>query len=122
MQINRYQIELRDVHLFAYHGVMEQERVVGADFTLNVVLGLCDNSCACSDDVNSTVSYADVYDVIKNEMMLPSNLLENVCYRILTAIFEHFASVEDVYIEMFKDTPPMGGDRLKAGVTMSAKR
>ncbi len=122
MQINRYQIELRDIHLFAHHGVMEQERVVGGDFTLNVVLGIGDCCCADSDEIDNTVSYADVYEVIKCEMKKPSNLLENVCKRIIVAIFERFATVEDIEITISKDTPPMGGDRLNAVVCMRAKR
>ena len=122
MQIENYRIELRDIHLFAHHGVMEQERRIGAEFTVDIVLTMSDWSCAESDSINGTVSYADVYEIIKDEMKKPSNLLENVCSRIMEAIINRFDKVAEVEVTLYKDTPPMGGDRLRAGVTMKGRR
>ncbi|MBQ2779400.1 MAG: dihydroneopterin aldolase [Bacteroidaceae bacterium] len=122
MQITDYTIELRDIHLYAHHGVMEQERTVGAWFTIDLTLKLDDHSCAYSDSIESTVSYADVYDIICREMKIASNLLEDVCRRIMSRLFDNFASVTDISITLTKDTPPMGGDRLSAAVTLNGKR
>ena len=122
MQITSYTIELNNIHLYARHGVMMQEKAVGAWFTIDIKLRLNDHSCAASDDIGNTVSYADVYDLIKNEMSIPSRLLENVCHRIITALLNRFAAIEWIEISLRKDTPPMGGDRLSATVTMQAKR
>ncbi len=122
MQITDYTIELRDIHLYAHHGVMEQERTVGAWFTIDLTLKLDDHSCTYSDSIESTVSYADVYEIICREMKIASNLLEDVCRRIMERIFDAFASVTDISITLTKDTPPMGGDRLSAAVTLNGKR
>lgn len=122
MQITDYTIELRDIHLYAHHGVMEQERTVGAWFTIDLTLKLNDHSCAYSDSIESTVSYADVYEIICREMKIASNLLEDVCRRIMSRLFDNFASVTDISITLTKDTPPMGGDRLSAAVTLNGKR
>ena len=122
MQITDYTIELRDIHLYAHHGVMEQERTVGAWFTIDLTLKLDDHSCAYSDSIESTVSYADVYEIICREMKIASNLLEDVCRRIMSRLFDNFASVTDISITLTKDTPPMGGDRLSAAVTLNGKR
>lgn len=122
MQITDYTIELRDIHLYAHHGVMEQERAVGAWFTIDVTLKLDDHSFAYSDSIESTVSYADVYEIICREMKIASNLLEDVCRRIMSRLFDNFASVTDISITLTKDTPPMGGDRLSAAVTLNGKR
>lgn len=122
MQIENYCIELRDIHLFAHHGVMEQERRIGAEFTIDIVLTMSDWGCAESDSIDGTVSYADVYEIIKDEMKKPSNLLENVCSRIMEAVINRFDKVAEVEVTLYKDTPPMGGDRLRAGVTMKGRR
>lgn len=122
MQITDYSIELRDIHLYAHHGVMPQERTIGAWFTIDIKLTINDHSCAYSDSIENTVSYADVYDIIKAEMSVPSNLLEDVCRRIMSRLFDNFASVTDISITLTKDTPPMGGDRLSAAVTLNGKR
>lgn len=122
MQITDYSIELRDIHLYAHHGVMPQERTIGAWFTIDIKLTINDHSCAYSDSIDNTVSYADVYEIIKKEMEIPSNLLEDVCRRIMLRLFDNFMSVTDISITLTKDTPPMGGDRLSAAVTLRGKR
>ena len=122
MQIERYTIELRDVHLFAHHGVMPQEREIGAWFTIDIALEINDSSCSESDHIEGTVSYADVYDILCREMKQPSSLLENVCNRISKRLYENFEQITAIKITLCKDTPPMGGDRLKAAVTLSSRR
>lgn len=122
MKITSYNIELRDIHLYAFHGVLKQEREVGAWFTIDIDMLISDHSCAHSDDIAGTVSYADIYDIIKEEMRTPSQLLEHVATRISESIFKQHAIVERIKIRVTKDTPPMGGDRLQASVTIEAER
>ena len=122
MKIEQYIIELRDVHIFAHHGVMQQEREIGAWFTIDLELEINDCSCSESDLIEGTVSYADVYDILRKEMEQPSNLLENVCNRISKRLYDSFKQITEIKITLCKDTPPMGGDRLKAAVTLSSKR
>ena len=122
MDITEYDIELRDVHIFAHHGVMPQEKEIGAWFTIDIKLRIEEYECTRSDSIESTVSYAEIYNIICSAMKEPANLLENVCYRISKAVYEVFPTVSAISITLCKDTPPMGGDRLKAAVTINSKR
>ena len=122
MEIKGYTIELRDVHLFAHHGVMPQEQKIGAWFTIDIKLEITDYGCATSDEIEGTVSYADVFEILRQEMAKPSRLLENVCQRISKRLYDTFGQIITITITLCKDTPPMGGDRLKAAVTLSSKR
>ena len=122
MQITGYNIELRDIHLYAHHGVMPQEREVGAWFTIDINLLMNDYSCTDNDNIEGTVSYADIYEIISSEIEKPSNLLEHVCKRICDRIYSSFTQVDKIEITLCKDTPPMGGDRLKAAVTLKSER
>ena len=122
MQISGYSIELRDIHIYANHGVMQQEREVGAWFIIDIKLTMNDYKCADNDNIAGTVSYADIYDIICKEMKEPSSLLEHVCKRISSSIYSTFAQVEKIEITLCKETPPMGGDRLKAAVTIESIR
>lgn len=108
--------------MYAYHGVLEQEKTVGAWFTIDLEIEIADHSCLESDNIDGTVSYADVYDIVRKEMETPSRLLENVCYRISKALYGTFKQIECITITLTKDTPPMGGDRLGAAVTIKSKR
>ena len=122
MQITGYNIELQDIHIYAHHGVMQQEREVGAWFIIDITLTMNDYSSTDNDNIIGTVSYADVYDIIRKEMKEPSNLLEHVCKRICNSIYSAFTQVECIKITLCKETPPMGGDRLKAAVTINSVR
>lgn len=122
MQTTNYIIQLEGVHLYAYHGVLEQEKTVGAWFTIDLEIEIADHSCLESDNIYGTVSYADVYDIVRKEMETPSRLLENVCCRISKALYGTFKQIEGITITLTKDTPPMGGDRLGAAVTIKSKR
>lgn len=122
MHITDYKIELRGMHMYARHGVMEQERTVGAWFTVDVAMRLNDARCCDSDSIDDAVNYACIYEIVKREMETPSNLLEHVCKRIADALLSAFDTVEYVDVTLCKDTPPMGGDGLNAIVSLSVRR
>ena len=78
--------------------------------------------CAPADDVANTVSYADVYEAVKEEMAIPSKLLEHVCGRIVKRLFHDFPAVESIDLKLSKRNPPMGADLDAAGVEVHCDR
>ena len=109
-------IFLDEVRFHAFHGVMPQERAVGADFTVWLTVGYDFVKAAESDDLNDTISYADLYEVVRTEMDKPSQLLEHVALRIVKAVVSRWPKVEKIDIRLVKDNPPMGADCKGAGV------
>ncbi|MBQ3187930.1 MAG: dihydroneopterin aldolase [Bacteroidaceae bacterium] len=122
MKITDYNIELRDIHLYAHHGVMEQEYNVGAWFTVDIKLSIGKQECIATDNIDETVNYALLYNIVKEQMQQPSKLLEHVCGRILECIFRECPIVDRAQVTLCKDTPPLGGDRMQAAVTLKAER
>ena len=115
-------IHLKGVRLYAYHGVDPQETAVGAYFLVNLKLKTDFSRAAQTDDLSGTVSYADIYQVIKNEMQVPSQLLEHVCQRMAQRIFNDFPTIEELDIKLFKENPPMGAQAERVGVEMHCVR
>ncbi len=109
-------IYLRDIRLHAYHGVLEQEKAVGADFNVSLRVGYDVTAAMQSDDVCDTVNYAELYALVKREMSQPSQLLEHVAGRIVKAIQEEFPLVTSIDLELTKLNPPMGAACQGAGV------
>ena len=107
---------LDEVRFHAFHGVMPQERAVGADFTVWLTVGYDFIKAAESDDLSDTISYADLYEVVRAEMDKPSQLLEHVALRIVKAVASRWPKVEKIDIRLAKDNPPMGADCKGAGV------
>lgn len=109
-------IILKGMRFFAYHGVMPQESVVGHEYVVDMELDADCSRAMQTDNLNDTISYADVYDIVKTEMALPSKLLEHLTARVANAVFEKCASVKKVKIRLVKLNPPMGADCIGAGV------
>ena len=122
MRIKEYKIELSNIHLYAYHGVLPQENKVGGWYTLSLQATINSLDSIANDSIDATVNYAEIYEIICEEMKIPSKLLEHVCGRILEKLFEKFTIIEEVEITLTKDTPPMGGDRLSSSVKIKAER
>jgi len=72
-----------------------------------------------SDRVEDTLSYADLCELVKTEMAIPSRLLEHVAGRIVRRIEECYPDVEDIELELMKENPPMGVNCKGAGVQLS---
>lgn len=115
-------IILKDLRFYAYHGVGAQETQVGNEFVLDLRLRM-DWTCAIrSDDVNDTLSYAEAYEAVKDEMARPSRLLEHVAGRIARRLFQDFSSLEEIELRLVKRNPPMGADIEGAGVELRVQR
>ena len=115
-------IAINDMRFYAHHGCFEQERAIGTHFRVDLRFNT-DTSCAeVSDNIADTVSYLDVYQVVKQEMAQPSNLLEHVARRICDAVLAQFPMVEDVTAIVHKLNPPLGGQMESVNVEVSASR
>lgn len=123
MQILSTTVTLDAIRCYAYHGVLEQERVVGGDYTVSLRLKLGDASLAVEhDQLEGTVNYAEVYALVQREMHQPSALLEHVAGRILRALFASFPLIEEAEVSVRKVNPPMGADCQGASVVLCGKR
>ena len=115
-------IRLEGIKLFGYHGVLPQENRVGAIYTVNLRLKTDYLAAAKSDNLEDTINYAEVYQVVKEEMKIPSKLLENVSYRIAQKIMETFSAVQAIEISLYKENPPMEAECKDVGVEATYTR
>ncbi|MBQ8158627.1 MAG: dihydroneopterin aldolase [Prevotella sp.] len=111
-------IFIRDLRLYAYHGVMAQERRVGGWYTLSLRVHYNIICAMESDEVSDTVNYAELFEMVKAEMSIPSNLLEHVAGRIAKAVFNAYRDVTAIDLTIVKDNPPMGAHCRGAGVEL----
>ena len=116
MQCVEAKVFVDHIHVRAFHGVMPQERTVGGDFTVSVEVTAPIMNAVKSDCVDDTVNYAVITDIVRQEMAVPSALLEHVAGRIAEKLFQTFPGIEKVWVEVRKENPPMGADCKGAGV------
>ena len=115
-------ISLEGMQFHAFHGVLPQETLVGANFYVDLKLKTDFTRAAETDSLEGTVSYADIYASVKEEMDMPSKLLEHVCQRIALRIFKDFPTIEAIDICLFKENPPMGACAKRIGVGVHYER
>lgn len=116
MKLMSSKIYLRNVCFHAFHGVLPQEGIVGNDYLVNLVLDYDFSSAMKTDDLQGTLNYAEVYQKVREEMAVPSKLLEHVAGRIAHRLFSDFPEIQKLQLSITKVNPPMGADSDGAGV------
>ena len=116
MKLMSSKIYLRNVRFHAFHGVLPQEGIVGNDYLVNLVLDYDFSSAMKTDDLQGTLNYAGVYQKVREEMAVPSKLLEHVAGRIAHRLFSDFPEIQKLQLSITKVNPPMGADSDGAGV------
>lgn len=102
-------ILLENIVLFANHGVFEQETKVGNVFVVNLKMEIDLEKASFSDELGDTISYADVYDAVKDEMKIPSKLLEHAAGRIIRRLKSMYSDITMIELKLSKRNPPVGG-------------
>lgn len=115
-------IELEGMEFKAYHGCLPQEKVRGNNFIVDFRGELDLSAAAESDNLEDTLNYADIYDIVSEEMSIPSELLENVAGRIVNSIAARFPQLESFSIRVSKSKPPVDGIVQWSRVTLFHKR
>ncbi|HRC68025.1 MAG TPA: dihydroneopterin aldolase, partial [Bacteroidales bacterium] len=102
-------IALEQMEFWAYHGCFTEEQVIGTRFMIDLYIETDTSKAELSDDLNDTINYQSVYKVVKNEMQIPSKLLEHLGRRILTSVFTRFPKISYAKIKISKLNPALGG-------------
>lgn len=122
LHITHSTIFVNDIQLHAYHGVMPQEQLTGNDYLVSVSAQYPIDKAITTDDVQHTLNYAMVYDIVKEEMGISSKLVEHVAGRIAQHLMKQFASISAVQVRITKLNPPMGAQCAGAGVEVEMTR
>jgi dihydroneopterin aldolase len=111
-------IELEGMEFYAYHGYFKSEQIIGNRFEVGVSIETDCEQAAQSDQLADALNYDSVYQLIKQEMLIRSHLLEHVVGRIIDRIHQEFPQVNKVKVKISKMAPPMGGQIRSVSVTM----
>lgn len=111
-------IFISDLRLYAYHGVLPQERLVGGEYVVSLRVHYDFSRAMETDCVADTLSYADLCALVGREMDVPSQLLEHVAGRIARSILGRWPEATAIDLRITKVNPPMGADCGGAGVEL----
>lgn len=101
---------------------MEEEGVIGTDFTVTVEVSADLARSSQSDLLSETVDYVTISEIVQTEMAIRSKLIEHVAQRILNQLMQRFPSVERSKVLVVKQNAPIQGDVKRVCVELEAFR
>lgn len=113
-------IKLENMRLYGYHGVLPQEKCVGAEFEVDVEICMPPAQGCYTDTIIDTINYAEIYKIVNREFNIPSDLLEHVVERIADAISNQWPAICSIKVKLTKLAPPIPGFNGKASVTLES--
>jgi len=113
-------IEIKGIKSFGYHGVFESENIAGQDFYVDVVLELDLTRASVSDDVNDTVNYAQITDLVVEEITGERvALIEKLASRIIDRIKSSYPQIMAVSVTVHKPQAPVNAQVSDISVTIT---
>lgn len=111
-------IELTGMEFHSFHGCLPEERRNGNRFLVDFSCEYDVSEAVETDALQDTLNYAEIYDLVAEQMALPSNLLEHVAGRILSRVEEVHPELEHMKIRVSKASPPVSGPVQWSSVTI----
>ena len=101
-------IIIKDLKVFAFHGVNPEETQHGQNFLLDITAGV-DISVPCrTDSLDQTISYAAVIKTARRTMQEKNcKLLEHAAQRVADTLFAEFEQIQKLKIMLKKPEAPI---------------
>ncbi|MCD7061196.1 dihydroneopterin aldolase [Pelagibacterium xiamenense] len=105
---DRDRIVLAGLAFYGYHGIMPEESKLGQRFRVDLEIGFDMTEAGRTDEVEATVSYADIYNLIEKAFSEKRfKLIEALGYHLIARLFETFERIEWVRVRVRKPEAPL---------------
>ncbi|WP_244488413.1 dihydroneopterin aldolase [Devosia sp. Root413D1] len=116
-------IILSDLGFFGYHGVMPEEAVLGQRFFVDLVCGVDLGQAGRSDELEHSISYAEIYEVAKAAFEAQRfKLIEAVGQHIVDRLFEAFPAIRWIEVRVRKPSAPIAMVAGEAAIELHRHR
>ena len=110
-------ITVEGIRVYAYHGHLPEEAILGGHFIVNVWIDIDVSEVEKSDDLNHTVDYVQIIEIVKNQMKIRANMIEVPAKRIVDALLS-LKKVQKAKVEVEKVLPPINAtfDKISSAI------
>ena len=116
MQMMRDKIIIKDIKIFAYHGVLKEEKVLGQNFIINLEMYTSLKKAGKSDSIDDTVNYAEIYEKVEKIAKSKSyDLIEALAEDISIMVLE-YEMINNVKVEVQKPSVAINGNLAYSAV------
>ena len=114
-------VEVNGISVQAFHGCIDEEALVGGEFTVNVRVHAPFAIAAETDDLNEAIDYVVVTEIVKEEMAIRAKLIEVVAMRIVKSVLARFKIATEVEVTLIKHRAPIEKDVKSVAVYLNSK-
>ena len=114
-------IHLQNVQFKAFHGLYEEEKILGNTFELNLTVKYQPETLPITS-IEQTINYQILFDIVEKRMSIPTELLETLATSIYNDITTVFPFVEHIEISITKKNPPIKGFKGTVAVSFEKNR
>jgi dihydroneopterin aldolase len=111
MEQMRYKTSLTSLEIFAYHGLYEEEKVLGATFLVDASIEYEVSKSITS--IEEATNYEIMFKIIHETMSIRQDLLETVAQLIIDALRKAFTGTQHIEVTIHKPNP---GGLFKSGI------
>jgi dihydroneopterin aldolase len=111
-------IQLANLKFFSFHGIYEEEKILGNNFEVSVDISLETEENITT--MQQTINYASVYEIIKQRMAIPTALLETLAQDLALKIYEYDNRIKSITVTVEKKNPPISN--MQGSVCVSFKK
>jgi dihydroneopterin aldolase/2-amino-4-hydroxy-6-hydroxymethyldihydropteridine diphosphokinase len=113
---------IKDLEVYAHHGVFKEEKTLGQRFTISLELFLCLSEAGSTDDITKTVNYGELCHLVEEEFKKESyNLIEKATEKLAEFILLQYDLVQRVVVKVKKPWAPIGKPLKYAAVEIDRK-
>ena len=106
----KHTIEVNNIKVYAFHGCLEEEALIGGNYSINVAMRTDFLEAAQTDELSKTINYVDVNRIVAEEMAIRSKLIEHVGQRIVSRLLDEIKEIDALRVKVIKICPPINGD------------
>lgn len=115
-------IDIKGLKVFAYHGVLEEEKTIGQDFYIDACMYFDSIIAGKNDNVRSTINYAEVCTFIYNTVKKNRwNLIETVAENLAIVLMNRYSLINSIKITVNKPHAPIKKEFENISITIERK-
>ncbi len=117
------EIRIENLKIYAYHGVFAEENRNGQNFYVNVTMEADLQHAGLTDELEETISYAEVCEVVRERMLgRTCSLIEAAAEDLSTELFRRYDRLQKAEIEIRKPEAPIDADFTSVSVKIRRSR
>ncbi len=113
-------ITVEGIKLYAYHGCLEEEGMIGGEYIVDVYMQIDFMEAADKDDLLLTIDYCTVFNICREQMAIRSKLIEHAGKRIFDTLIKTFPQLIHAKVVVTKLVPPMHGPVDKVSIVIES--